>query len=266
MQFTHDPRSLSPITELTTPGSLRTIGLPFDLNPSYESEHEDASRSPSPTGSAQTVGSGETVTQGVGLHLQGLDPPSSPDGNTPTVQAFDIGRQSSVEPPSLYATPETSPQHVSTISFPKVIIEAIGPYAPSSVRPGGLPPPLRPTSGSIKHFTPPPSPDLNPRDEARQRYNDRYGISPGLSAVGAPGDSPSTPERTPERHTGHLEPEPNSGLAGVGAGGSRPGSRPGSIRSRPSSFHARPVVVNRSLSDLASPDLVSPTPHPAITG
>lgn len=206
-------RPLSPITERTTPGSFRTIPLPALDTPDYTSEREGGPASPDGSVySHDSHGSGGTIT---------------PITNPP----YD---QSTLKASTTAPGPPLSPTDTVPIAIPIPPPQRAYPF-PSNASPGGLLPPPRPTSS---RQTPPPSPGLGGgnghlKDEGRRRYNERYGIK--------------AEEKEDERSSdgGHGE-----NIAGLGAGRvDRPGDA--TVRSRPSSFHARrPSMSRRNSADL----------------
>ena len=173
-------RSLSPITELTTPGSFRTLPLPnFDARDYYTSERE---QTPSPDHSVRSHQSGDTIT----LRLPRTT-------LSPTTEQPPRSNRSSARP-----SPIPIPSRQRTYPFP------------DDASPGGLLPPPRPgTSAS----TPPasPSPYGPVSDEARRRYAERYRLSP----VTSPGPA-SSPIGNPNADSSNELAQSN--LAGVGTG------------------------------------------------
>jgi len=173
-------RRLSPITELTTPGSFRTIPLPGLDAPDYASERE---RTPSPEHSVRSHGPGDTIT---------------------SHEISDRARPSpTIRPPA--RAPRSSARPGPT---PIPILQRTHPF-PSDASPGGLPPPPRPAAAIL---TPPasPSPYGPLSDEARRRYARRYqaNLETSQAPVSRPEDvGPVTSEDAS-----------TTNLAGVGAG------------------------------------------------
>ena len=132
-----DARPLSPISELTTPASFRTISLPRFESPDYTSERER-----SPAGSLHSHASAETVG------------PSTGQDSAREAASTSVGRTQSINLPS----PCIAPEH--EVEFPSQNF--------STIR-GGLPtPPQRDTSMDVAlDFDVSSLPD---NDEARKRY------------------------------------------------------------------------------------------------
>ena len=132
-----DARPLSPISELTTPASFRTISLPHFESPDYTSERER-----SPAGSLHSHASVDTVG------------PSTGRSSTSEAASTSVGQTQSISLPSPYIVPEHQAEFPSQ-SF-------------STVR-GGLPtPPQRDTSMDVALDLDVSS--LPDNDEARKRY------------------------------------------------------------------------------------------------
>lgn len=203
-------RSLSPITERTTPGSFRTVSLPLVDHLDYTSEREGP---PSPVASAWSHSSGNTITRDI----------VSPQEDEST-----IGRSSPSQRVHLRSiNHETSdrPLPDPTSSFPPVYLTKKGLSSDH---------PLQTTRQISKSN----SSSQNPSNEdIRKRYMERFFPK-------AEGDVPKDNQPHDGSEEGH-----GSGLAGIGAGKN---SRPGSIRSRPNSFHAGRPNFQFEQSDLVS--------------
>lgn len=132
--FDKDARSLSPITELTTPGSLRTISLPSLESPDYSSERED-----SPGESTNPHGLGRTITPHPSNHVD--------------VSAHGPHVQAAIKLPAMSTSSNRS----------------LRPFPSSSPAPRSLPPPPRPSPS--KPITPDPSSSSTyDNNEVRKRY------------------------------------------------------------------------------------------------
>ncbi|EIW73271.1 hypothetical protein M231_03629 [Tremella mesenterica] len=207
-------RNLSPITELTTPGSLRAT-LP-DVDPPTAFHIDDDDVSVYSSGSVETVTAVPGVSEGApGTDQdQGVVPRLKPvSSNTPFPKSPVIPPRSPARE-AVFGEITSSTQIKSSLAQP--------------VNPGGLPPPPRSLTKSPSRQqqpTPSETPILRtPSEEARQRYADRYGMQVE--------DVPIEVQEKNKERKAEVE---HPGLAGVGAGGR---SRPASVRSRPNSFHA----------------------------
>ena len=226
MAFDSDPRPLSPITESITPNTLQTrrsLPLVDTAHISYDSEHEAGA--PSPVNSVYSQGSADTITQRTAITTTAT---STVDA-APPIAVPEIPSRSPHRP--LTASRSSSPH--SSISPPP---GTLYPF-PSAPSPGGLPPPPRPRSGSVKRFTPPPTPSLIGNDEARKRV-ERYFNGEGGSGKETPTRSRLSrlSRETLARDEADQEDEEQAGMAGVGAGGTlkrHTMSRPGSFNTAP---------------------------------
>lgn len=227
--YTSQPlRALSPITELTTPTSLRTLTLPYD-DIDYASEREthrysgDSSNvindHDDETRSLHSNHSGETVKQDrPSTEEQRTNPASllaSPRDRTASLPSPDPPPhpRSLRRPIPLLLTNHSSMSLGPPIGSPRAI-----PFPLSAPLPGGLHPPPRALSAarqaSLRRPTPPPSP---------LHHRHTTGQSPSYEEQ----DTASEP----------LSPK-HSGMAGVGAGGRTEST---GLRNRPKSFHASPA-------------------------
>ncbi|WVF66450.1 hypothetical protein IAT40_001190 [Kwoniella sp. CBS 6097] len=198
---THPMRALSPITELTTPTSLRTLQLPLD-EADYLSERI-------PRDSLDTTRPGDNANDDddVSVYSQKAFPPPRWNGSTSSLNR------------SATPTPDDTHKDDQAIPFPSSSASPAAPGPAPRPGPGGLPPPFRSTTSTgrpaklIKRVTPPASPrqDLYLDEEARKRLTEAF-----------------RPPYSDDSSVIELE----ANMAGIGAGKSlsQPPSRVGSRR------------------------------------
>ncbi|WWD22366.1 hypothetical protein CI109_106857 [Kwoniella shandongensis] len=175
-------RSLSPITELTTPNSLRTLTLPQD-DADYRSEHPDQ-HDDDDDASVYSKHSTDTVTQDA-PPLNHTVPPRLTTGATTTADSNNHARQRTTSLPirgrgNSPTLPVRSPYRPRPLPLHSRSFSTSDRYVPFSFRsaplPGGLLPPPRNPPPKVKPsrpLTPPPPLKLVHRrtvsDEARDR-------------------------------------------------------------------------------------------------
>ena len=258
-------RNLSPITELTTPGSHRSPlpeltdeprrSLDIDYTPEGDWHYDETNTDDASVysnESTQTVTAAQVLSEGPPVASQAPSPPrlrtissGTPFPGSPPVPPRSPAREGVFSPPSPLHAPHTPP----TPPYPHSLTR------PLPIVPGGLPPPPRPlhrtpSKRRLRDEASIPTPpmlqtsSLEPASASPVEYSlDSPVVAVAIKRNLSSGDVSGAAE--------------NSGLAGVGAGGR---SRPGSTRSRPSSFHA--ASPDKLYNALLSP---SPKPSPSVS-
>ncbi|WVW81723.1 hypothetical protein I302_103719 [Kwoniella bestiolae CBS 10118] len=278
----HPIRALSPITELTTPTSLRTLRLPLDET-DYQSEPNRQSRydqeqEEEDDASVYSQLSAETVR------------------NTPQPQPSTPTRQRTLSLPVTPTPPPRSPNRLNLNTSNSSLNNSI-PFPQSQPAPGGLPPPLRTQANTkpklIRRVTPPPASPLLSHMERSENDARREDVEMNMAGIGSGRsllqegrvrsvslvDSGSPEKNTPstslDLHNVPLLDLPSRSLSKEipAPPRSRPnslkkrpksyhGSRPNNIRSRPNSFHGGSSKAN-STTSLVTPALgLDPTTTP----
>lgn len=224
---THAARSLSPITELTTPASARSINLPH-VDAVYDYQDESPIQP---------------------LHYHHFDSLATGDGDGDGDSIYSQGSTKTVVPEPSPTRPDSSAHNTSPLPSPPANVRAF----PSPTE--GLPPPPRSMTSSLRGSThrptPPASPGLAYLEDSGS--NDTTPTAPasqaGLRAAALVPSGPASSEEKREgqehdhdREHDHEDDEvdrasvasvSSAGIAGVGAG--MKSTAPGP-RSRPSSL------------------------------
>ncbi|WWC97129.1 hypothetical protein V866_004007 [Kwoniella sp. B9012] len=278
----HPIRALSPITELTTPTSLRTLRLPLDEG-DYQSERNPLSHHDPDEEEDDASVYSQLSTETVRNHSQ------PQQLSTPT-------RQRTLSLPVTPTPPPRSPHRLNWNTSNSSINNNSVPFPQPQPAPGGLPPPPRAQVSTkpklIRRVTPPSaSPLLKGSDNENAARRDV--IESNMAGVGAgrslsqegrarPNgvvDGGSPKRNSPNTHS-HLDLHnvplldlPSTSQQPPTPPRSRPnslkkrpksyhGSKPNSIRSRPNSFHGSPSKGN-STTSLVTPALgLDPTTTP----
>ncbi|OCF41717.1 hypothetical protein I317_04421 [Kwoniella heveanensis CBS 569] len=245
---THPMRALSPITELTTPTSLRTLQLPLDdadylseriPRNSLETTRTGGENVDEDDGSVYSQKSAETVRE----QREMTSTPTDQRQRTISLPGPDVPLRSprrAIPPPlkwngstsslnrSATPAPATPKAHIGDQSIPLP-----SPSAPSPI-PGGLPPPPRSMSTAansrpvklIRRVTPTASPrrELYLDEEARKHLTEAFGPSDlsfderstsgwegNMAGVGAGRSLSQPPSRTPSRRNSPNASTPDLG-------------------------------------------------------